>query len=555
MHVGRLTNPAKALSTALACAIAIFALVAVWQPGGVRVAEAATVPVTAPGFAGAVSTAVPASTVLATIDNGPGTVGASTLAAGGTITINFPAGTVLANIVAGDFSISQAACGGNTAGAATLATAAVPAGTVLTLTVAAGSLSTGAPCPGQGVITISTSATAGGNEITRPAAAGNVNVVVSLNNASADLGSATVAIGPAVTTTSISPTSGPIAGGTAFTLTGTGFITTPGANTVTFSGVPATSVVATSTTTITGVTPAAATAHLSPIIVTNTAGSSVANSLFTYTGTVPGAPQNVSATAGDKQITVTWTAPASPGSSAITGYTVTCSPSGTAAVGGSTTSATITGLTNGTVYTCSVVAANAVGPGPASSSVSATPKVAATAPGAPTNVVATAGDGEADVEWDAPSSTGGSAITGYTVTCSPGGHTESVGASERSVTVTGLDNGTKYTCTVVAENAVGDSTGAKSNSVTPVGGGPGGGPQSVTVNGGAWTFGQNGAVLEGGGQASGMALIIQQVSGRVVLAIWVLTGGLYQFFLPATPGVSTLLSLPGLLVAAIAVLA
>ncbi len=40
-----------------------------------------------------------------------------------------------------------------------------------------------------------------------------------------------------------------------------------------------------------------------------------------------------------------------------------------------------------------------------------------------------------------------------------------------------------------------------------------------------------------------------------VLAIWVLTGGLYQFFLPATPGVSTLLSLPGLLVAAIAVLA
>ncbi len=41
MHVGRLTNPAKTLSTALACAIAIFALVAVWQPGGVRVAEAA----------------------------------------------------------------------------------------------------------------------------------------------------------------------------------------------------------------------------------------------------------------------------------------------------------------------------------------------------------------------------------------------------------------------------------------------------------------------------------------------------------------------------------
>ncbi len=82
---------------------------------------------------------------------------------------------------------------------------------------------------------------------------------------------------------------------------------------------------------------------------------------------------------------------------------------------------------------------------------------------------------------------------------------------------------------------------------------PGG--QKVTVNGGTWTSGQNGVVLEGGGQASGMALIIQQASGRGVLAIWVLSGGLYQFFLPATPGVSSLMTMPGLLIAGVAVLA
>ena len=88
--------------------------------------------------------------------------------------------------------------------------------------------------------------------------------------------------------------------------------------------------------------------------------------------TAPGAPAGVSATAGNGSATVSWTAPSS-GGSAITSYTVT-PYIGSAAqtpvtVSGSppATSATVTGLTNGTAYTFTVSATNAVGTGPASS--------------------------------------------------------------------------------------------------------------------------------------------------------------------------------------------
>jgi len=85
----------------------------------------------------------------------------------------------------------------------------------------------------------------------------------------------------------------------------------------------------------------------------------------------PDAPTGVSGTAGDTQVTVSWTAPSDVGGSAITGYVAT-SNDGIGATG-SSSPITVTGLTNGTSYTFNVWAINAFGysaPSDASGSVS-----------------------------------------------------------------------------------------------------------------------------------------------------------------------------------------
>jgi hypothetical protein len=142
-------------------------------------------------------------------------------------------------------------------------------------------------------------------------------------------------------------------------------------------------------------------------------------------------------------------------------------------VNGSTTMATVTGLTNGTAYTFTVTATNAAGTGPASAaSNSVTPTSPATVPGAPTGVMAWPGNAQANVSWTPPTSNGGSPITGYTVTASPGGQTGSVGSNATNAIVSGLTNGTPYTFMVAATNSAGTGpASAPSNSVTPSVGG------------------------------------------------------------------------------------
>ncbi|MBI4899051.1 MAG: fibronectin type III domain-containing protein, partial [Actinobacteria bacterium] len=92
---------------------------------------------------------------------------------------------------------------------------------------------------------------------------------------------------------------------------------------------------------------------------------------ITRTLAVPAAPTGVSATPGDSSARVLWAAP-DDGGSAITSYTVTPYLAGVAqtpvTVTGSPvpTSTSVTGLANGSSYTFTVKATNAIGTGPAS---------------------------------------------------------------------------------------------------------------------------------------------------------------------------------------------
>jgi hypothetical protein len=94
-----------------------------------------------------------------------------------------------------------------------------------------------------------------------------------------------------------------------------------------------------------------------------------------------GKPTNVTVTAGNAQATISWTAPASLGSGALTGYTATASPGGATCTTTGATSCTVTGLTNGTAYTVTVVARTTAGDSaPSAPSAAVTPAVPAALP-------------------------------------------------------------------------------------------------------------------------------------------------------------------------------
>ena len=95
-------------------------------------------------------------------------------------------------------------------------------------------------------------------------------------------------------------------------------------------------------------------------------------------------------------------------------------------------------------------------------------ETAITVPGAPTIGIATAQNEEATITFTAPTDNGGSTITTYTAISSPDGITGTISqAGSGEITVIGLTNGTEYTFTVTATNAIGTSAAsAASNSIT-----------------------------------------------------------------------------------------
>ena len=182
---------------------------------------------------------------------------------------------------------------------------------------------------------------------------------------------------------------------------------------------------------------------------------------------VCGTAAAVTGVAGDASVAVTWTAPTAPQVSPITSYTVTAAPgSASCTVAAPALGCTVVGLTNGTTYTFTVTASDGVSTGaPSAPSAPVTPLGV---PSAPLTPAALAADALAIVSWTASATNGGSPITGYTVTASPGALSCTT-TDALSCVVTGLTNGTPYTFRVTATNAVGVSLpSAATSAVTPV---------------------------------------------------------------------------------------
>jgi hypothetical protein len=175
----------------------------------------------------------------------------------------------------------------------------------------------------------------------------------------------------------------------------------------------------------------------------------------------PGSPTGRTATAGHARVRLSWTAPASAGGAPVTRYDVyegkTADVKLTAPVTSSTgTSATVTGLTDGTRYYFKVTAVSQVGAGSAAGAVSATPAAPVAAPGSPTGLTAVPGRGRVTLSWAPPASDGGAGISGYLiyVGTSPGGASATLltSAATTSYSVLGLTDGTTYYFAVAAVN-------------------------------------------------------------------------------------------------------
>lgn len=177
----------------------------------------------------------------------------------------------------------------------------------------------------------------------------------------------------------------------------------------------------------------------------------------------PAVPSGVTATAGDTQVALSWTAVTGAASYHVKRSTTAGGPYTQV---GAPTSATFTdtGLTDSTKYFYVVSAVNARGESGNSTEVSATPTLPPP-PAVPTGVTATAGDTQVVVSWTAVTG-----VTSYHVkhSTTTGGPYTQVGApTSATFTDTGLTDGTKYFYVVSAVNAGGESANSTEVSATP----------------------------------------------------------------------------------------
>jgi autotransporter-associated beta strand protein len=205
------------------------------------------------------------------------------------------------------------------------------------------------------------------------------------------------------------------------------------------------------------------------------------------TGYVPPAPAGVTAFPGNNQMLVTW--PVTPGATSYIILRSTTSGANYVSIASNVTgpvcgsgsndaSYVDTTATNGSTYyyvVQSVNPVNASANSPQSAGVAPSSGAATTLPAAPTGLVATPGNGQVSLSWNASSGADYYTVQRTTLVANGGGTYNTLGAGAITLgnTVTGLTytdtsptNGSTYSYTITPANVVG--TGAVSGSATAI---------------------------------------------------------------------------------------
>jgi titin len=207
--------------------------------------------------------------------------------------------------------------------------------------------------------------------------------------------------------------------------------------------------------------------------------------VITYATGVPGIPTGLSASAGEGSASLQWSAP-DPGADPISDYVVQYSSDGgadwtTYDTGATATSATVTGLTDGTPYIFEVQAVNSDGSGPFSMPTGTVEPSGP--PAAPTITSISPEDGALQVAFTPPTSS--APITGYRYQLDGTGPWQSVATTMSPLTISGLTDGTPYSVEIEAVNSTG--TGPASNSMSQTPEALPGAPTITSVTAGAYT--------------------------------------------------------------------
>lgn len=200
------------------------------------------------------------------------------------------------------------------------------------------------------------------------------------------------------------------------------------------------------------------------------------------TATTPNAPRNLTLTSKLTGLDVRWSVPTgtSTGGVPLTGVVlryraVTSSTWTTVILPPTATSYAVTKLAAQVRYRVEVAGANAIGTG----EWAAAEQASFGAASAPRSVTATRGDHSAKLSWAAPASTGGTTLQGFVVQMraysastkrwSSWAVRTSPSSSVRTLTVSGLTNGTRYELRVLARTSVGNGTASAAVAVIPAG--------------------------------------------------------------------------------------